>query len=98
MAALEGIADLRPFPAGRADTAGLLRALAPDAVIVDSEDEARDAEAFVRETDSVLVHISLGDQTLRTFEDGQWKEPEEAASPEAIRNALVGGIFGRRRA
>jgi hypothetical protein len=98
MTALEDIADLRPFPAGRADTAGLLRALAPDAVIVDSEEEAGDAEAFVRETDAVLVHISLDDQTLRTFKDDRWNEPQEALSPEAIRNALVGGIFGRKPA
>ena len=96
-AALEGIADVRPFPAERADTAGLLRALAPDAVVVDSEAEARDAEAFVRETGALLVHISLDDETLRRFEDGRWHEPEAAASPEAIRNALVGGIFGRKR-
>jgi hypothetical protein len=96
-AALEGIADVRPFPAGRADTAGLLRALAPDAVVVDSEAEARDAEAFVRETESLLVHISLADETLRTFKDGRWHEPEHAASPEAIRNAVVGGIFGPKR-
>jgi hypothetical protein len=96
-AALEGIADVRPFPAGRADTAGLLRALAPDAVVVDSEAEARDAEAFVRETESLLVHVSIADETLRTFKDGRWQEPEDAASPEAIRNAVVGGIFGRKR-
>jgi hypothetical protein len=96
-AALEGIADVRPFPAGRADTAGLLRALAPDAVVVDSEAEARDAEAFVRGTESLLVHVSIADETLRTFKDGRWQEPEDAASPEAIRNAVVGGIFGRKR-
>jgi hypothetical protein len=96
-AALEGIADVRPFPAGRADTAGLLRALSPDAVVVDSEAEARDAEAFVRDTTALLVYLSLDDEKLQRFEDGRWHDPEEAASPEAIRNAVVGGIFGRKR-
>jgi hypothetical protein len=93
--ALEGIAEVRRFPAGRGDTAGLLRALGPDAVVVDSEAEANEAAAFAGETSSPLVHVSLRDQALRTFEDGRWNHAEETASPESIRNAVVGGIFGR---
>jgi hypothetical protein len=96
-AALEGIACVRTFPAGRGDTAGLLRALAPDAVVVDSESEAHQAAAFARETHSPLLHVSLRDQTLRTFADGRWRQVEEDPSPEAIRNAVVGGIFGQGR-
>jgi hypothetical protein len=94
-AALDGIASVHRFPAGRGDTAGLLRALEPDAVVVDSEAEADQAEGFARETHSPLVRVSLRDQVLRTFEDGLWHEAEEDASPETVRNALVGGIFGR---
>jgi hypothetical protein len=95
MAALEGIAAVHRFPAGRGDTAGLLRALDPDAVVVDSAAEAHEAEAFASETHSPLVYVSLRNQVLRTFEDGRWHEADEDASPEALRNALVGGIFGR---
>jgi hypothetical protein len=93
--ALEGIADVRRFPAGRADTDGLLRALAPDAVVVDTEAEAHQAIAFAVEAHAPLVQVSLRDRTLRTFEDGRWHEADAAASPESIRNAVVAGIFGR---
>jgi hypothetical protein len=64
-AALEGIATVRRFPAERGDTAGLLRAVDPDAVVVDSEAEAHHAAVFARATDSALVHVSLYDQVLR---------------------------------
>jgi hypothetical protein len=96
-AALEGIATVHRFPAGRGDTAGLLRALQPDAVVVDSEAEAHHAAIFARATHSPLVHVSLHDQVLRIFEDGRWHEADEDASPESVRNALVGGIFRRER-
>jgi hypothetical protein len=94
-AALEGIASVFRFPAGRGDTAGLLRALEPDAVVVDTEDEAQQCEVFARETDLPLVQVSLHSQVLRTFEHGLWHEVDEEASPEAVRNAVVGGMFGR---
>lgn len=93
--ALEGIADVRPFPAGRADTDGLLRALAPDAVVVDTEAEAHEAIPYAVEAGAPLVQVSLRDRTLRTFEHGHWHEADAAASPEAIRNAVLAGIFGR---
>lgn len=93
--AFEGIAEVRRFPAGRGDTAGLLRALGPDAVVVDSEAEANEAAAFAGETNSPLVHVSLRDQVLRTFVDGRWNQAAEPASPESIRNAIVGGVFRR---
>lgn len=94
-AALDGVANVRRFPAGGGDTVGLLRALRPDAVIVDSEEEADEAAAFARESSSPLVHVSLHERTLRTLRDGRWHQAEEDATPEAIRNAIVGGIFGR---
>jgi hypothetical protein len=94
-AALEGIAGVRWFPAGRGDTDGLLRALAPDAIVVDTEAEAHQAVPFALEKHVPLVQVSLRERSLRTFEDGHWHEPDEDASPESIRNVLVGGIFGR---
>jgi hypothetical protein len=97
-AALEGIASVSSFPAGRGDTDGLLRALAPDAVIVDTRDEARQAEAFASETRSPLVHVSLRERRLQVLENGRWRQAQEAESAEAIRNALVDGMFRRERA
>jgi hypothetical protein len=94
-AALEGIADVHRFPAGRGDTDGLLRALAPDAVVVDTEAEAHQALAFAQETHVPLVQVSLRNRSLRKFEDGHWQVSDEDASPDAIRNAVVGGIFRR---
>lgn len=94
-AALEGIADVRRFPAGRGDTDGLLRALAPDAVVVDTETEAHEAIPFAVEAQTPLVQVSLRERTLRKFEDGHWHVSDEDASPESIRNAVVGGIFRR---
>jgi hypothetical protein len=94
-AALEGIARVRRFPAGQGDTIGLLRALAPDAVVVDSDAEAREAEAFARETQTPAIHVSVDEEILRTFEEDRWYDVGRDASPEAIRNAVVGGIYGR---
>ena len=92
---LEGIAAVRPFPTGRGDTDGLLRALRPDAVVVDTDEEAAAASSFARETNSPLIHISLVRRKLRVLKGGNWEEFEQRyASPEAIRNAIVGGLWG----
>jgi hypothetical protein len=93
--ALDGVAEVRRFPAGRGDTDGLLRALAPHAVVVDTEAEAHEAIPYVVEAGAPLVQVSLRERTLRTFEDGHWHEADAPASPEAIRNAVLAGLFGR---
>ena len=91
---LDSIADVRQFPAGRADTSGLLRALSPDAVVVDSEAEAAAAAVFARRSGSPVVRVALRQRKLHVFEDGAWIEPEaDGASPETIRNVLVGAIY-----
>ena len=98
-AALESIAEVRRFPAHRGDTVGLLRWLRPDAVVVDSEEEAEAAADFARETGSPLVHISLASRVVRIWREGRWEEaPPGGDSSETVRNAVVGGLFGRRRA
>jgi hypothetical protein len=97
--ALQGIAEVRDFPAGRGDTAGLLRWLQPDAILVDSELEAEAAGEFARGSSTPLVRVCLQEHRLKVFSDGAWTEPEDAeATPEAIRNILVGALFGRRHA
>ncbi len=98
-AALENIAEVRAFPADGRDTSGLLRSLQPDAVVVDSQEEAEAAAEFAREAESPLVCVLFREQKLRVLQNGGWEEPDDGgASPEAIRNILVAGIFGKGRA
>jgi hypothetical protein len=96
--ALEGIADVRSFPAGGGDTAGFLRFLRPDAVVVDSAAEAQAAVRFAREEHVTLVHVSLPDKRLRLLRSGGWVEfANGSASPERLRSALAAGLMRRGR-
>jgi uncharacterized Rossmann fold enzyme len=93
---LAGIAEVRAFPAGRADMAGLLRSLRPDAVIVDTDAEAETASAYAREAGAPAVLVSYGDAKLRVLEGNVWSECDaDGLSAEAVRNVLVGRLFGR---
>lgn len=95
----EGIGDIRSFPGDLEDTDGLLRSLQPDAVVVDTRPQATAAEPFARDTHTPLVHVLLREQKLRVLRSGDWEVLQhEDASPEAIRNVLVAGIFGRQPA
>lgn len=94
---LEDIAEVRVFPSGRGDTQGLLRSLAPEAIVVDNEEEAEAAAAFAREADTPVVLVSYREENLLVLTDAGWEEGEEPVSAEGIRNALVGGLFGRAR-
>lgn len=94
--ALEGIADVQSFPAGRGDTLGLLESVQPDAVVVDSDEEARNAERYAISSNVPVVHVQLIKQTLRILRDGVWEESPGNASPESIRNVLVGSLYGPR--
>jgi len=94
----EGIGDIRSFPGDLEDTDGLLRSLRPDAVVVDTRPQAAAAEPFARDTHTPLVHVLLREQKLRVLRRGDWEVLEqEDASPEAIRNVLVAGIYGKRQ-
>lgn len=94
--ALDGIADLQIFPAGRGDTIGLLRELEPDAVVVDRVTEVDPATQFAREAGAPVLFISYGDGKLHVLGDSGWDEADEIdLSAEAVRNVLVGCLFGR---
>ena len=87
-------AEVRSFPAGGGDTAGFLRFLRPDAVVVDSVDEAQQAVRFARDAGATLVHVSLPDQRLRLLRAGGWVEyANGSASPERLRSALAAGLL-----
>jgi hypothetical protein len=97
--AMEGIAEVRAFPAGKGDTEGLLASLEPDAVVVDSAEEATAAATFACVQGRPLVRVALREDKLLAFEDGRWREPDVyGASPEAVRNLIVAGLFGRASA
>jgi hypothetical protein len=76
-----------------------LRSLRPDAIVVDTPESAAGAESYARESHVPLVHVLFREEKLRVLADGSWSALEEdGASPEAIRNVLVGGIYGRQPA
>ncbi len=89
-------ADVRSFTARR-DTAGLLHSLRPDAIVVDSEDDADAASAVASSRDVPVLHICVRDHTLRLFRAGVWTQVAsgEGPTPESIRNVLAGSLFAR---
>ena len=91
---LDDIAEVHSFPAGRGDTAGLLRCVSPDAVVVDDSAEAEAACHWTKRHERPLVHVSLRDQKVRVLQNGAWAE-SPGATAESIRNALAGAIHGR---
>lgn len=94
--ALEGIAEVRAFPAGQGDTADFLRLLQPAAVVVDSTEEAEAAAAFAQGSGTTLVQILLREDRLRLLHEGRWQDLSDgSASPERIRSAIAAGIYLR---
>ena len=91
--ALEDVAEVQAFPAKR-DILGLLRAIRPDAVVIDDLDEAEEAYRWAKRHGMPLVHISLREQKIRVLNDGAWEE-RPGTSAESIRNALAGSFYRR---
>lgn len=100
-AALSGIAVLRRLPAGLSDLNDLVRHIAPDAVVVDSDEDANNLATTAAQCAVPLLHVSLKSRGLRVLRDGGWRAfPSCETSPNSIRNILIGEIFGaatRRR-
>jgi hypothetical protein len=90
-------AEVRAFSGDHGDTAGLLRWLRPDAVIVDSDRDAQEAAAFALERDLPVVHLSVRDQKLSVFHRGDWTvvDSGDDPTPGAIRNVVAGMLFAR---
>ena len=99
-ASLGGIARVESFPADLADLDGLLRSLEPDAVVVDTAEQAEAGTAYARSKGVPLVHVLIRKGELRVLHDTVWevRAGADGASPEGIRNALVAGMFRRQHA
>jgi hypothetical protein len=95
-AAVGDVMNVRSFPPSR-DTSGLLSWLRPDGIVVDSDEEAAAAAPFAIAANVPLVQIQMSSSVLRVLRAGRWEKTETTASPEAVRNILVGGIFGKGR-
>ena len=80
--AFEGMAEVRSLPTHGGDTAGVLRWLRPDAVIVDDERAAESAAPYVSIEGGLLVHVSVADGTVRLFQDGAWQIADELSISE----------------
>lgn len=91
---LEGIAEVRGFPAHRGDPVGLLRALAPDAVVVDDPAEAAAVRGWAEENEIPLVHVRPRERKLRLLRDGEWLD-SIGGSADTIRNAIAGALYAR---
>jgi hypothetical protein len=91
-AALEGVATVRGFPAGRGDTRGLVARVSPDIVIVDTDVEAAALETLVPGVP--IVHVVLDEQQVRLCRDGMWEDvPNPDNSLAQIRNVLFGELL-----
>ena len=92
--AFAGIARVERF-ASATGAARFLSWLRPHAVVVDCDELAQQAAEFAAGTETPVVHISLSEPRLRVLVDGRWSELEEPASPEAVRDLVVGVGNGR---
>src|SRR5204863_6240898 len=92
--ALDGIAEVRIFPARRRDAVGLLSSVRPDAVVVDDPIDAAEARPWAESQDLPLVHICLRQRKLRVLRNGDWEETL-GASAESIRNVVAGSMYAR---
>jgi hypothetical protein len=92
--ALDGIAEVRVFPARGRDAVGLLSSVAPDAVVVDDPIDAAEARSWAESQDLPLVHICLRQRKLRVLRNGDWEETL-GASAESIRNVVAGSMYAR---
>lgn len=96
MATLE-FAEVRSFSERGGDIVGLLEWVRPDAVVVDDDDCAERAVAYVGSRATPLLHISVRRSTLRIYHGGEWQliESSEGPTPEVIRNVVAGALFAR---
>lgn len=94
-ASLALVANVRTFPSGRPDPVGLVRALRPDALVVDDRDEAERLAPYARSARTPLVLIDAEANELRVLGTEAWDVVSYGDGIEGIRNLLVAQLFGR---
>jgi hypothetical protein len=94
-ASLTLVADVRSFPAGRPDPEGLIRALRPDAIVVDDPHEADRLAPYARVAQSPLILIAIDTDELRVLRGSGWEVVSRGDGIDGIRNLLVAQLFGR---
>lgn len=85
---------VRDFPGDSVDLEGLVRHTQPDALVIDSDEDAFELSAVAEELSVPLVQISLPSHEARVFRDRSWSPgPLPIDSPTSIRNLLLGELF-----
>ena len=85
---------VRDFPGDSADLEGLVRHTQPNALVIDSDQDAFELSAVAEELSVPLVQISLPSHEARVFRDRRWSPvPLPIDSPTSIRNVLLGELF-----
>lgn len=85
---------VRDFPGDGVDLDGLVRYTLPDALVIDSDQDAFELAAVAEELSIPLVQISLPSHEARVFRDRSWSPvPLPIDSPTSIRNLLLGELF-----
>jgi hypothetical protein len=85
---------VRDFPGDSVDLEGLVRHTLPDALVIDSDQDAFELSAVAEELSVPLVRISLPSHEARVFRDRRWSPvPLPIDSPTSIRNLLLGELF-----
>jgi hypothetical protein len=92
---LEDRATVQSLQPSGSDTATVLRAIAPDAVIVDNMRDAQAAAASAAEQGFRIVHVSSDESTLRVLGDRGWSEQGlPSMGSEAFRDILRNATLG----
>ena len=72
----------------------VVRHTLPDALVIDSDQDAFELSAVAEELSVPLVRISLPSHEARVFRDRRWSPvPLPIDSPTSIRNLLLGELF-----
>jgi hypothetical protein len=82
--ALEDVGEVRAFATPSGDPLQLLEALAPDAVVVDSERDAEAALAYAAETHRPALYIPWPELTLQVARATGWEPVAIDLSPEVL--------------
>jgi hypothetical protein len=87
-AAFDGTADVQPISADDIEAHGLLRAFRPDAVIAEGVD------LDFANLSAPCLQVDLTTQEIRVRDEIGWRTLDLEPSPEAIRNTLIGLLYG----